>query len=80
MGKDKIHEFFHQLTLKDQLIEPRSGSVDHFCLNADCFYCETILDVNDLVVKEVWNSDLGMMDAIGFCPSCDEPVWGERND
>lgn len=50
----------------------------HMCLNADCFYCETILDFHDLVWKEAYDTALGELVPIPTCPSCNEVAWRER--
>jgi len=52
----------------------------HMCLNEDCFYCETILDFPDVVLKHVWDSNLEDLTLIPHCPSCDEVLWREVND
>lgn len=54
-------------------------SVIYFCLNAECFYCESIIDVNDAVPKHVWNSQIEDLDVVLHCPSCDSELWGERD-
>lgn len=53
------------------------GRIAHMCLNADCFYCEAILDIDDLVWKPIWNSEIEDLDLIPHCPSCDEVIWRE---
>lgn len=55
----------------------KAGSVVFMCLNADCFYCETIMDVNDLVWKEVWSSEIHDLTSVPHCPSCGEVAWRE---
>ena len=57
-----------------------TGAYIHMCLNADCFYCEVILDITDAVYKEVWDSNLEDVVPIPHCPSCGEILWRERND
>ena len=57
--------------------EPRSGRVLHMCLNTDCFYCETIMGVDELVWKDAWDSDLGILTPVPYCPSCGEVIWRE---
>jgi len=52
----------------------------HMCLNSDCFYCETILSLSDIVFKETWNSEIEDLDMIPHCPSCGEVLWREVND
>ena len=49
----------------------------HMCLNADCFYCETILDVTECVLKDVWDSNYEELVLIPHCPSCGEVMWRE---
>ena len=54
------------------------AAVLHLCLNDDCFYCDSALDIDELVWKEVWNSEIEDLDPIPHCPSCGEVVWRER--
>jgi len=55
-----------------------SSAVVHICVNADCFYCETIMDFHELVWKDAWDSTLEMLTPIPHCPSCGEVIWRER--
>ena len=55
------------------------SAVVYYCLNAECFYCESVIGVYDAVPKHVWNSELGMLDVVLHCPSCDSELWGERD-
>ena len=50
------------------------------CLNAHCFYCETIMGWDDVVVRDAWDSDLEDLVPVPHCPSCDEVMWREVND
>lgn len=56
---------------------PLLSGVVHMCLNADCFYCEAIMDLDDLVWKEVWSSEYADLEMIPHCPSCGEVIWRE---
>ena len=56
-----------------------SGSVLHMCLNADCFYCETVLDIDDIVWRETWDRNIEDLAMIPHCPSCNEVLWREMN-
>lgn len=53
------------------------SGVVHMCLNADCFYCEAILDIDDLVWKSVWSHADEDLTLIPHCPSCGEVIWRE---
>jgi len=66
----------HQLTI-DFPMSRRDGRVVHMCLNSNCFYCETIMSVNDLVWKEIWDHSLESIEMIPHCPSCGEVIWRE---
>ena len=50
------------------------------CLNADCFYCESILDATDCVLKHVWSSEIEDLTLVPHCPSCGDVMWREIND
>lgn len=68
-----------QLDFLPLLLNERSDErIVHMCLNADCFYCETILDFHDLVWKDVWSSELEELTPIPYCPACHTVVWRER--
>jgi len=56
------------------------AAVLHYCLNKDCFYVDSILDLDDIVWKEVWNSEIEDLDMIPHCPSCQEVLYREVND
>ena len=55
-------------------------SVIHMCLNADCFYFETIFDWDDIVWGEQWDSQIEDLAMIPKCPSCGEVLWREIDD
>lgn len=55
----------------------RREHVVHMCLNADCFYCETVIGAHDAVWKEAWDSNVEDIAAYPCCPSCDEVLWRE---
>ena len=57
-----------------------SSAVIHMCLNADCFYCESIMDFEDIVWGEAWDSNIEDLTMIPKCPSCDEVLWREVDD
>jgi len=57
-----------------------TAKVIYMCLNANCFYCETIMGVEDMVWRDRWCSDLEDLIPIPFCPSCDEVMWREVED
>lgn len=49
----------------------------HMCLNSDCFYCETIMPVTDLVWKQAWDTTTQDLAPYPTCPSCGEVSWRE---
>ena len=55
-------------------------SVIHLCLNSDCFYCETVLGLEDIVWKEQWDSQIEDLAMIPQCPSCGDVLWREIDD
>ena len=44
------------------------------CLNPMCFYCETLLKTDEVVWKEVWDSDFEDLVMRPRCPSCSEAM------
>ena len=53
-------------------------SIYYWCLNDKCFYVDTRIKLNDISWREVWNSDVHDLDMVPYCPSCNEPLWGDR--
>lgn len=51
------------------------------CANPDCFYLGALLDMEDVVWKHYWNSDIGDLDLRSVCPSCDNPmmIWSDND-
>ena len=47
------------------------------CANPDCFYCGSMLDLEDVAWKHYWNHDAGDLDLRAVCPSCGDPmmIW-----
>lgn len=44
------------------------------CVNPQCFYNEAQFNHTEVVWKDMWNSDLGDLDMIPYCPSCQQEV------
>ena len=44
----------------------------HACGNMDCFYYETIFDLEDLVVQNYFEHRTGFLSVRLLCPSCRE--------
>lgn len=72
MSRDAQRYFDSDFRNRDKVV--------YMCLNAECFYCETIMDVNDLVWKETWDSNIEDLAAYPTCPSCGEVSWREVHD
>ena len=51
--------------------------IAYTCVNADCFYCETWLDFEDVVYKSMWSSEIGDVLEVAHCPSCLQPMIHE---
>lgn len=54
------------------------GRTVYMCLNSDCFYCETILRIEDISWKDLWSSEVQDLIMVPHCPSCGEVMWEER--
>ena len=52
-------------------------AVIHMCLNENCFYFECFLDLEDIVWRELWDSQIEDLAMIPHCPSCNEVLWRE---
>jgi hypothetical protein len=63
-----------------RLKEESLRGISYWCLNRNCFYDGTRLKIDDLVPSQFYNSALDIMDIRFKCPSCNEPVWGEKED
>ena len=52
------------------------------CANPDCFYCGSLLDMNDVEWVHYWDSDLDDLSFRSVCPSCREPmmIWNGGDD
>ena len=53
------------------------GGLLYECANPDCYYCGSLMGLEDVTWKDVWNSQIGDLDLIPMCPSCNEPmmIW-----
>ena len=51
------------------------------CANPECFYCGSLMDLEDVIWREMWNSEIRDLDVIPFCPSCAEPmmIWSNED-
>ena len=60
---------------------PLNTSLLYECANPECYYCDALLDMEDVTWKEIWNSELRDLDLIPHCPSCNEPmmIWSEND-
>lgn len=56
------------------------AAVLHICVNKACFYDDSLIDLDDIVWKEVWNSEIADLDMIPHCPACHEVLWREVDD
>lgn len=58
-----------------------AGRILFECVNSECFYDGALMDSDDLVWKDVWNSHIGDLELVPCCPSCREFViyWEEDN-
>lgn len=44
------------------------------CANEDCFFCGSLLPMDEVVWKDFWNSTIADLDVRPVCPSCEEPM------
>jgi len=60
---------------------PLSRTLNYECANPDCYYCGTILWLDDVVWKEIWNSEIHDLDCVAHCPSCVQPmmIWEDED-
>ena len=60
-----------------QPLLPLNVGLLYECANPECFYCESLLSLEDVVWKHYWNSEIGDLDLRSVCPSCGEPmmIW-----
>jgi len=51
------------------------------CVNPLCFYDEHQMSFDEVVWKHVWNNELGDLDYVAHCPSCQEEMifWEVSN-
>ena len=57
-------------------------NVMYECGNPDCFYVGSLLTLEDVSWRDVWNSNLQDLDLIPICPSCADPmmIWDGENE
>ena len=50
------------------------------CANPDCFYCGSLIGVEDVSWIHFWNSEIEDLDMRSVCPSCNEPlmIWEDE--
>ena len=56
-----------------------TGEYLYWCVNPDCFYDQSIIEFEDILWREAWNSDLEDVVPIAMCPACATNLWGERS-
>ena len=44
------------------------------CVNPECYYVGALVDFEDVVWRDCWNSEIGDLDLVPHCASCGEPV------
>jgi hypothetical protein len=57
------------------------GRLVYECANPECFFCESLLPMEEVVWKDYWNSTLKDLDVRPACPSCEQPMmsWEDEN-
>ena len=53
--------------MSDDQIQPKLPlhfGIEHICINDQCFYVDAILSFDDIVWKEVWNSEIKDLDCV----------------
>ena len=84
MGLERPNPSSSLLTREAVLLFSHWSSVMAYeCGNPHCFYCASLLGLDDVVFRDRWHSEIGDLALVAFCPSCDEPmmVWeDERPD
>jgi len=50
------------------------------CANPDCFYCGTLLSMNEVVWKDYWDRRAEDLLPRSVCPSCYQPMMIWEND
>ena len=58
---------------------PLSAGLLYECANPDCFYCGSLLDLEDVVWKDYWDSSIEDLSVRATCPSCSDPmmIWSD---
>jgi len=61
---------------------PLKAGLLYECANPECFYCGTLLNLNEVDWKDFWNSQIENLDLRATCPSCAEPmmIWDGEDE
>ena len=56
------------------------GHLIYLCLDPECFAFEHVWDLDEIVWKEQWSSEIEDLTPVPYCPHCDTVLWREVND